>query len=538
MMGTTTLSSSKYFLSWASLMAGSTILSAWNFGASIPGTAMDRISSDRLDRALNWTLWSTGAVMGSVGVMKFMHHSLGPFWNNSYLFLFSPYHIGTTVTVSMVYIYVIKNVLPHLTKNVPPLVNRLLYGAIGTAVTGAVTSAALQVFTKSYTPWGYKGLAIQAIFSLACGLLYSQLGERGLQESVKDHLNGWAEIPSPAPDWVKNEVVKAPEVFGKQLGEKKYRSQRQTHYHLPPILEGLGLQGDAREKFGLAFARAADVKHRRLAELKLHPMIHFDQILDEGRKQLLSGNLIIQALSKVLAYESHHVVVVGPPLPNPLCPLDKVPEDVIRHMSSYIAPSDILALAQSSRRYYHCLGLKGAPLWNQRKIDCFRVLSNEHRNSINIRLCQALLLASPDRLLDNLEEFAKMKDEVAILRSEQTPHEKFLSLINHKVNPVLMARLLSHNPELFKEESFWESCFKTEAALFWNILTYFGLPREALEPFCEGIRANRHTILKIDDESPLVMAKSTLNAVIATAEIDYPYFDFIGEKLGFLYDDI
>jgi len=501
---------------------------------------MDRISSDRLDRALNWTLWSTGAVIGSVSVLKFMHHSFGPFWNNSYLTLFSPYHIGITVTVSTVYIYVIKNVLPHLTKNVPPLVNRLLYGAIGTAVTGAVTSAALQVFTKSYTPWGYKGLTIQAIFSLACGLLYSQLGKRGLQKSVEDYLNGWAEIPSPAPDWVKNEVVKTPEIFGKQLGEKKYRSQRQTHYRLPDILEGLGLQGDAREKFGLALARAADVKHRRLAELKLHPMIHFDQILDEGRKQLLSGNLIIQALSKVLAYESHHVVVVGPPLPNPLCPLDKVPEDVIRHMSSYIAPSDILALAQSSRRYYHCLGLKGAPLWNQRKIDCFRVLFNEHRNSINIRLCQALLLASPDRLLDNLEEFAKMKDEVAILRSEQTPHEKFLSLISHpaKVHPVLIARLLSHNPELFKEESFWESCFKTEAVLFWNILTYFGLPREALEPFCEGIRANRHTILKIDDESPLVMAKSTLNGVIATAEIDYPYFDFIGEKLGFLYDDI
>ncbi len=34
------------------------------------------------------------------------------------------------------------------------------------------------------------------------------------------------------------------------------------------------------------------------------------------------------------------------------------------------------------------------------------------------------------------------------------------------------------------------------------------------------------------------MVKSILNGVIATAEIDYPYFDFKGEKLGFLYDDI
>lgn len=532
MMGTTTLSSSKYFLCWASLMAGSTILSAWNFGTSIPSTAMDRISSNRLDRALNWTLWSTGAVMGSVSVQKFMHHSLGPFWNNSYLTLFNPYHIGTTVTVSMFYIYVIKNVLPHLTKNIPPLLNRLLYGSIGTAVTGAVTSTALQTFTKSYTPWGYKGLAIQAIFSLACGLLYSQLGERGLQESVKDHLNEWAEIPSPAPDWVKDEVVKAPEVFGKQLGEKKYRSQRQTHYRLPDILKGLSLQGDAREKFGLAFARAADVKHRRLAELKVHPMIHFDHIIDEGRIQLLSGNLIIQALSKALAYESFQVN----PVPDTALGLSALPDDLIRLICSYLKPTDLACLAAASRKYYRCIGL----LWPQRKIDCFRVLSNEYQNSRNIRLCQALLLACPDRLLHNFEEFMKSKEGFAILRSEQTPHEKFLSLINPptKVNPVLIARLVRNNPELFKEEAFWESCFATETVLFWNILTYFGLPREALEPFCDGIRANRNAIFKVDDEPPLVMAKSTLKGVIATAEIDYPYFDFKGKKLGFLYQDI
>jgi hypothetical protein len=154
-------------------------------------------------------------------------------------------------------------------------------------------------------------------------------------------------------------------------------------------------------------------------------------------------------------------------------------------------------------------------------------------------LCQALLLACPDRLLDNLEEFVKMKEEVAILRSEQTPLEKFLSLINHPEKvPVLIARQVSNNPELFKEEAFWESCFETETVFFWNILTYFGLPREALEPFCDGIRANRNAIYKVDDESPLVMAKSTLKSVIATAEIDYPYFDFKGKKLSFLYDDI
>jgi hypothetical protein len=533
MFGTTTLSSNKYFLSWASLIAGATVLSAWNLGTGIPGTAMDRISSDRLDRALNWTLWSTGAVMGSVSVLKFMHHSLGPFWNNSYLTLFSPYHIGATVTVSMVYIYVIKNVLPHLTKNVPPLQNRLLYGSIGTAVTGAVTSTALQTFTKSYTPWGYKGLAIQAIFSLACGLLYSQLGERGLQKSAEDHLNGWAEIPSPAPDWVKNEVVKAPEVFGKQLGEKKYRSQRQTHYRLPPILEGLGLQGDAREKFGLAFARAADVKHRRLAELKLHPMIHFDHIIDEGRIQLLSGNLIIQALSKALAYESFQVN----PVPDTALGLSALPDDLIRLICSYLKPTDLACLAAASRKYYRCIGL----LWPQRKIDCLRDLSHRcDKFPIEILTYHALLLAWPDQLLHNLQEIEDLKQGVAILNSEQSRHEKFLYLIDHptRENLVLMARLVRNNPEFFKEEAFWEKSFAKRATLFWNLLQNFGLPREALEPFCEGIRANRHTILKIDDESSLPMVKSTLNGVIATAEIDYPYFDFKGEKLGFLYDDI
>lgn len=447
-------------------MAGSTVLSAWNLGTSIPST--NRISSDRLERALNWTLWSTGAVMGSVSVLKFMYRSLGPFWDNSYLTLFNPYHIGATVTASMVYIYVIKDMLPHLTKNVPPLLNRLLYGAIGTAVTGAVTSAALQTFTKSYTPWGYKGLTIQALFSLACGLLYSQFGERGLQKSVKDHLNEWAENPSPVPDWVKDEVIKVPEVFGKQLGEKKYRHDFLRRIRrLPDILEGLGLQGEAREKFGLAFARAADVEYRRLAELKVHPMIHFDHIIDEGRIQLLSGNLIIQALSKALAYESFQVN----PVPDTALGLSALPDDLIRLMCSYLKPTDLACLAAASRKYYRCIGL----LWPQRKIDCFRVLSNEYQNSRNIRLCQALLLACPDRLLHNFEEFMKSKEGFAILRSEQTPHEKFLSLINPptKVNPVLIARLVRNNPELFKEEAFWGELFRDRNSIVLEHLNVF-----------------------------------------------------------------
>ena len=518
MAGLTNVSSSKYFLYWASLMAGAAAVSSLGKGRISPGVAMDRISSDRLDRALNWTLWSTGAVMGSMIELKITRTFFGTVWNNDFLNILQPEHLFVAQATSLLYIFVIKNALPHITKNVPPLVNRLLYGAIGTAVTGAVTSAALQNFTKSYTPWGYRGLAIQAIFSFACGLLYSQLGERGFQQSTKDYLNQLEQtVPfgSPVPPWVNEAVVKAPEVFGKQLGEKKYQVALDIRFRLMVIFARLGLQGAAREKFGLAFARAADVEYRGLAELKLHPMIHFDQIVSVGRTKGLDGNLIIQALSKALAYKGgRHDFRVEPAMPDNECLLNTLHEDIIRLICSHLNPSDVDHWAQTARRYYHCIGLKGESVWTQRKLDCFRELYNDRDKTPE--LCNALLLAWPGHLLHNLEEFDDLKEGVAILSSDSTAAKKFDSLCSlTQKNWVLLARLMRNNPELFKDRLFWRISSGLNAQAFWTILEQFGLPWEALEPFCAGIKEHKTDLIDITRLSWGVMQRAIK---------DYPYF--------------
>ncbi len=522
MAGLTNVSSSKYFLYWASLMAGATVVSSLGKGRISPGVAMDRISSDRLDRALNWTLWSTGAVMGSMIELKITRTFFGTVWNNDFLNILQPEHLFVAQATSLLYIFVIKNALPHITKNVPPLLNRMLYGAIGTAVTGAVTSAALQNFTKSYTPWGYRGLAIQALFSLACGLLYSQLGERGFEQSIKDYLNQYLNqlddmtpLASPLPAFVKEAVAKAPEVFGKQLGEKKHLVAFDTRFRLTVYFARLGLQGAAREKFGLAFARAADVDYRGLAELKVHPMIHFDQIVSVGRTKGLEGNLIIQALSKALAYQGgRHDFMVAPAVPDNACLLNTLPDDIIRQICSHLDPSDVEHWAQTSRRYYHCIGIKGESVWTQRKIDCFRELYNERDKTPE--LCNALLLAWPDHLLHNIEEFVDLKEGVAILSSDSTAAKKFDDLNNlTQKNWVFLARLMRNNPELFKGNLFWSISSTTNAKAFWTILEQFGLPWEALEPFCAGIKEHKTAIIAIPQLSWKVMQRALRG---------YPYF--------------
>ena len=463
MTGLTHVSSGKYFLYWASLMAGATVLASSDWASTMSPLTMQRLSNDRLDRALNWTLWSTGAVMGSVAYLSIAKTSL----MHHYIDFIHVEHLCATIISSAFYIYVIKNGLPHLTKNVPPLQNRLLYGAIGTAVTGAITSAALNIFTKSYTPWGKQGLAIQAIFSLACGMIYSQLGVKGIQESVPE-------------------------------------ARREDRF-----------------------------------ERKLHPMIEFEGIMDEGRKTLLQGYLVIQTLSQLLAYEEgHHKLKVNDPLPNPNGPMDKMGVDVIRRISLFLSLADILNLAQTSRRYYRCIGLNGAPIWNQRKLECFREFccgevntklpDLEHTYASNNIF--ALMIAWPDRLLHNLGALQSMKEGVAILLSGTSPLEKLTALIKNPTiaNCVLMARLVSNKPELFKEKAFWETCSLTDTKTLWYILAMFSLPGEALEPFCAGIKEN-----KADNNEVLKLSWG----VIQRAKQDFP--NFIPEKnlLAPLYPD-
>ncbi len=515
MTGLTHVSSGKYFLYWASLMAGATVLASSDWASTMKPLTMQRLSNDRLDRALNWTLWSTGAVMGSVAYLSIAKTSL----MHHYIDFIHVEHLCATIISSAFYIYVIKNGLPHLTKNVPPLQNRLLYGAIGTAVTGAITSAALNIFTKSYTPWGKQGVAIQAIFSLACGLLYSQLGINGLQRSAQDFVNGWnnwlnKRPRGPAPFWLREEIEKTPELLAKMMCESKY-TLITTHMRLKFIFDALGLQGEAGIKFGEAFARSTDVEYRSLADRKLHPMIHFDQIITACliypfRGAVLEGNLIIQTLSKVLAYESHHTIEVGIGQQN--SPMEKLPIDVIRRLCLHLDPTTILNLARVSRRFYHCLGLQGAPVWAQRKIDCFRELHSKTTNSM------AFLLAWPDHLLHNFEEFDDLKEGVAILRSACTPLEKLSSLVNQQTEAkyVLMVRLVRNKPELFKEKAFWKTCTSAaNAKPFWTVLEQFGLPWEALESFCTGIKEN-----KAGNDEVLLCSWGVMQRV----RQDFPYF--------------
>jgi hypothetical protein len=131
-------------------------------------------------------------------------------------------------------------------------------------------------------------------------------------------------------------------------------------------------------------------------------------------------------------------------------------------------------------------------------------------------LCNALLLAWPDHFLHNLEEFVDLKEGVAILTSDSTSAKKFDDLNNlTQKNWVLLARLMRNNPELFKDRLFWKISSTTNAKAFWTILEQFGLPFEALEPFCAGIKEHKADLINITQLSWEVMER---------AFRDYPYF--------------
>jgi hypothetical protein len=172
----------------------------------------------------------------------------------------------------------------------------------------------------------------------------------------------------------------------------------------------------------------------------------------------------------------------------------------------------------TSRQFYYEMNLK---MVDENGIHGRHFASNNYH---------ALLLAWPDRLLHNLEQFEDLKEGVAILRSTSTPLEKLTSLMKKPTvaNCVLMARLMCNKPELFKEKAFWKTCSSTEAEMLWWKLVTFGLPGEALEPFCVGIKEN-----KADNDEVLRLSRG----VIQRATQDFP--NFIPEKnlLAPLYPD-
>lgn len=506
-------------------MVGVTALSAFGFNfTNINSLDRKRLSNDLLDRALNWKLWATGAVAGSLVYASSVHHLEGIQFLSSVGAVFHGTHLTAAQIGSFYLIYVIKNVLPTLTKNVTPLVSRVMYGCIGTAITAAVSMAATRMFHHSfYSP---HVLLIQAIVSVAAGVLYSQLGESGYRGVVQDYLFNKADLHPfpPAPDWVREEVAKDPEWFGKMLGEKKYPQVVKTRRRLPSILEGLGLKGEARTKFGLAFAQAADREYRHLAETRVHPMVHFNLIVAAGKAKVLEGNLIIEALRRALSFNgSHSERAIGSPVNTPTPTLDCLGGDVVRSLCLFLEPLDIDHLAAVSRRLHYAVGFREATIWQGMKLSLLRELTENQGEPKLLQFRDAVLLAWPDFMLHNLSEIEDLREGVAILQEEIPPNDKFAKFLLlfgrdncTRANYVLMARLLRNHPEIFKTHTFWISCFVTKAQFLWDPLDQFGLPYEALQPFCEGVRSHLNIITN----------RTIVKDILMTARRDYPYFDF------------
>jgi len=114
---------------------------------------------------------------------------------------------------------------------------------------------------------------------------------------------------------------------------------------------------------------------------------------------------------------------------------------------------------------------------------------------------------------------------VTILLDKTTTTEKFQNLFElidcddpNEANDVLMARLVRNNPDIFTTRLFWGLCFIKRAEFFWDQLIHFGLPMQALEPFCSGITKQINNA----DRGRLY----PMLEVITTSKKSYPWFDF------------
>ncbi len=474
-------------------------------GASIGAAVVfikSRYSESLLDKATNVALYLPGAI-ASVAASVFLSIALLKTPKGTELTIpelvlntasaFAPYFAGT------LHMHWVKYQLPPALKNVPAEYIRWVFGAIGAASTLLVTTIASRILTGSFVV--FDDTTIHVGFALAVAFLYSRLNKLDFGPALNWLAENKLSRTSPRrtiPGWIKGLAGGFPEEFGGALGRlhNKYEfdyfpreagSRSLFSSTFVELMNQLGLDEESSKKFGRGYALVFDRVYQSIIKPRLHPMAQLENIITVGKTQELCGNRIVEAIASTLTFKPK-----GKALNTVAIQADHLSKNIIHYVCKTLTPTDIISFSQASRWHYYCIaGAEGLPMWNAKKLDLMReIFLSEVTDNQNIGWIQlALVRACPHDILPDLKTCF----------TDGSPAFIMCDLRDHPEN--------LRNPKYLKGLS-------PDA---WQVLIRFGLPEDALEPFCAGI-----TELQLGAVDP----RTTLCPTLRRIQSDYPHFNF------------
>ncbi|MGD0664759.1 MAG: hypothetical protein ABSA17_03390, partial [Rhabdochlamydiaceae bacterium] len=199
---------------------------------------------------------------------------------------------------------------------------------------------------------------------------------------------------------------------------------------------------------------------------------------------------IVEALASTLAFKPK-----GKALTTVAIQANHLSINLIHQICIWLKISDIIQLSKTSTRLYECIaGPKGLPMWNAKKLDLMReIFLSEVTDNQNIGWIQdALVRACPHDILPDLKTCFTDGSPSFIIRDMRDHPENL------------------RNPEYLK----------TFSPYVWQLLIRFGLPEEALEPFCAGITELHNNHFAV------VEPFTTMIPTLRRIRSDYPHFDY------------
>jgi hypothetical protein len=467
-------------------------------GASVGAAVVfnkSHYSESLLDKATNVAVYLPGAI-ASVAASVFLSIALSKIQKSRDLTIpefvlniasvFAPYFAGT------LHMNWVKYQLPPALKNVPAEYIRWVFGAIGAATTLLVTTIASRILKGSFVV--FDDTTIHVGLALAVGFLYSRLNKLDFGPALNWLVENKLSRPTrrTIPGWIKGLAGGFPEEFGGALG----RLHRYDLSYLQGVLfsktfieliNELGLDEESSKKFGRGYALVFDRVYQSIMKPRLHPMMQLENIITAGKTQELCGNRIVEALASTLAFKPKAIIVAQQD--------DHLRIELIHRICIWLKPTDIIQLSMTSKWHYYCItGPKGLPMWNAKKVDLMReIFLSEVTDNQNIGWIQAALVrASPHDLLPGLK-----------------------TCFNEGSSYLIICDVRDH-PENLRNAEY----LKRLSPFTWQGLIRFGLPEEALEPFCAGITELHNNHFEV------VEPFTTMIPTLRRIRSDYPHFDY------------